>query len=146
MISSVLVVCIGNICRSPVGEALLAKACPQLKVESAGLAAVVGHGADKTAQEVSGGALPRLAQHSARQFSSEIASEFDLILVMEKGHIAEIQRIAPEVSGKTMLYGQWIGQKDIPDPHRKSDEFHKIIFEMLSEAGGKWAPKLGGQN
>ena len=143
MISSVLVVCVGNICRSPVGERLLAQACPDLRIESAGIAALAGHATDKTAAEVAAQNGIGTEGHVARQFTAEIAAEFDLILVLEKGHMKVTAEQAPASTGKTMLYGQWQGQSDIPDPHRKSHEFHVSVFEQLQKASNGWAAKLG---
>ena len=143
MISSVLVVCVGNICRSPVGERLLAQACPNLRVESAGIAALVGHATNKDAAEVAAENGVSVEGHVARQFSREIAADFDLILVLEKGHMKVVAQQAPEVTGKTMLYGQWMEQSDIPDPYRKSREFHISVFKQLREASEGWASKLG---
>ena len=52
MFNNILVVCVGNICRSPTAERLLQRYHPELKVESAGLGALVGKGADPTAISV----------------------------------------------------------------------------------------------
>lgn len=142
MISSVLVVCVGNICRSPVGERLLAHACPELRVESAGIGALAGHGPDETAAQTANIGGVSLSGHIARQFTGDLAAPFDLILVMEKGHADVIRQQAPHLSGKTMLYGQWVGQKDIADPYRKSAEFHALVFEQLQQASAGWAKKL----
>ncbi|PCR16420.1 protein tyrosine phosphatase, partial [Klebsiella pneumoniae] len=38
---------------------------------------------------------------------------------MEKKHLEQIDNIAPEVRGKTMLFGHWNNQRDIPDPYKK---------------------------
>ena len=143
MFKSILVVCVGNICRSPVGERLLAQACPDLRVRSAGINALVGHGADKTTTEVAAAHGLSLDGHVARQFTSQLAADFDLILALEKGHKRVIGNLAPEVTGKTMLLGQWVGQIDIADPYRKSREFHEQVFRQLQKATTAWAEKLG---
>jgi protein-tyrosine phosphatase len=142
MFSSVLVVCVGNICRSPLGERLLAQSCPNLRIESAGIGALVGHAADKTASEVAASHGVSLEGHVARQFTSELAADFDLIIVLEKGHKRVVVNKAPEVSGKTMLFGQWVGQKDIADPYRKSREFHEEVFQQIKNAADGWVEKL----
>ena len=144
MFSSVLVVCVGNICRSPVGERLLARHCPDIRVESAGISALVGHAADETAARVAAADGLSLDGHAARQFTAELAAPFDLILVMEEGHRREIHRIAPHLVGRTLLMTQWSGKKPVPDPFRKSDEFHQQVFTILKQASYSWASKLGG--
>lgn len=143
MFSSVLVVCVGNICRSPVGERLLKQARPELRVESAGIAALVGHGADKDAAEVAAENGVSLNGHVSRQFTAELAAEFDLILVLEKGHRDVVAEQAPAALGKTMLFGQWLGQADIADPYRHSRAFHVEVFKQLQAASDAWAAKLG---
>ncbi len=143
MINSVLVVCVGNICRSPVAERLLAKSCPELRVESAGIAALEGHGPDPLASEVAANGGVSVSGHIARQFTAELAQGFDLILALEKGHTRVIAQKAPAASGKTMLLGQWCDQQDIADPYKKSREFHQLVFAQLADATARWATKLG---
>ncbi len=143
MINSVLVVCVGNICRSPAGERVLAQSCPFLRVESAGIAALEGHAADKTMAEIAAQNGVSLDGHIARQFTAEIAAEFDLILALEKGHMRVIAEKAPAASGKTMLLGQWLGAQDIADPYRKSPEFYQLVFDQVKDATATWAGKLG---
>lgn len=144
MFSSVLVVCVANICRSPPGERLLAARCPDLRIESAGINALEGHAADETAASIAAGHGLSVEGHVARQFTAELAAPFDLILVMEPGHKREIMRMTPQLGGRCMLYGQWIGQDKIPDPYQKSKEFHESVFQMLTKASNSWAIKLGG--
>ncbi len=60
-----------------------------------------------------------LEGHLGRQLTPAMARQYDLILVMERIHLEQIGRIAPEVRGKTMLFGHWLNQKDIPDPYKK---------------------------
>ena len=49
---NILVVCVGNICRSPMAEALLKQRFPEKNIDSAGVGALVGHGADDAAIKV----------------------------------------------------------------------------------------------
>jgi protein-tyrosine phosphatase len=120
MIKTVLVVCVGNICRSPLAERLLQAHAPHLTVTSAGIGALAGHAADATATEVAAGHGVGLDGHIARQFTAELGRAADLILVMEAGHKAQIARDTPQLSGKTMLFDHWNGAKGIADPYRKS--------------------------
>lgn len=143
MIKSVLVVCVGNICRSPLAERLLAAACPNLTVASAGIAALVNHEADTDVAEIAQDRGVDLHDHCARQFSQDVARDYDLILAMEKGHLREINKMAPTLSGKSMLFGQWSASQDIPDPYQRSKEFHLATFEKIHEAAHCWSEKLG---
>ncbi|MGC0780860.1 protein tyrosine phosphatase [Pantoea agglomerans] len=142
MIKSVLVVCVGNICRSPTGERLFKRALPDLDVRSAGLGALVGHPADTTASEVAAAQGLSLEGHEAQQLTAEMCRNVDLILVMEKRHIEQVNRIDPAARGKTMLLGHWLNQKEIADPYRKSREAFEEIYGLLENATQKWVNVL----
>jgi len=142
MIRSVLVVCVGNICRSPVGERLLQSLAPQLAVTSAGLGALVGQPADATATEVAAAQGLSLHGHAARQFTPNLGQAADLILVMEPGHKTRITRDAPHLSGKTMLFDHWSGATGIADPYQRSAEFHRAVFGQIEAAATAWAKRL----
>ncbi|MCO4314269.1 protein tyrosine phosphatase [Pectobacterium carotovorum] len=142
MFDSILVVCVGNICRSPTGERLLKQALPGKKVASAGLGALVGKPADTTARDVANQHHLSLEGHEAQQLTSALCRQYDLILVMEKGHIDGVCRIAPEVRGKTMLYGHWVNQQEIPDPYRKSREAFEFVYLQLEQSAQKWVQVL----
>jgi protein-tyrosine phosphatase len=146
MIRNVLVVCIGNICRSPYGEYVLRDLAHTAKAEtrfsSAGLGALVGNPADP---EVTSLALREgldLSDHRARQFSRDLGANADLILVMEARHRRDILAIAPELSGRTMLLGHWIGGTDIADPYRKSSDFHAVIQAQIRKACEAWGGRI----
>ncbi|EPG2870144.1 MULTISPECIES: arsenate reductase/protein-tyrosine-phosphatase family protein [Klebsiella pneumoniae complex] len=143
MFNSILVVCTGNICRSPIGERYLRQALPNKKIDSAGISALVGHSADDSAIRIAEKHGISLAGHKGRQFTSALSRQYDLILVMEKSHLEQIGRIAPEVRGKTLLFGQWLSQKEIPDPYRRSDEAFASVYKLIEQAGLRWVEKLG---
>ena len=142
MITSVLVVCVGNICRSPTGERLFKRALPDLDVRSAGLGALVGHPADQTASDVAAVQGLSLDGHQAQQLTAEMCRQADLILVMEKRQIEQVNRIDPAARGKTMLLGHWLNQKEIADPYRKSREAFEEIYGLLENATQKWVNVL----
>ncbi|MCA5918285.1 protein tyrosine phosphatase [Pectobacterium brasiliense] len=142
MFDSILVVCVGNICRSPTGERLLKQALPTKKISSAGLGALVGKSADATAADVANQHNLSLDGHEAQQLTSALCRQYDLILVMEKGHIDGVCRIAPEVRGKTMLFGRWLNQQEIADPYRKSREAFEFVYLQLEQSAQKWVQAL----
>ncbi|NLU19036.1 MAG: protein tyrosine phosphatase [Serratia liquefaciens] len=142
MFDSILVVCVGNICRSPTGERLLKQHLPDKKIASAGLGALVGHAADASAIAVAQQNGLSLEHHSGTQLTKELCREYSLILVMERKHIDGVCRLAPEVRGKTMLFAHWLGQKDIPDPYGKSVEAFDFVYRQLHESAEKWATVL----
>ena len=142
MFNKILVVCVGNICRSPTAERLLKLYQPELTVESAGLGALVGKGADERATSVARDHNLSLDGHIARQVTGRMCREYDLILVMEKRHIEQVNRIDPAARGKTMLLGHWLNQKEIADPYRKSREAFEEVYGLLEHATQKWVSVL----
>ncbi|MGI2883115.1 low molecular weight phosphotyrosine protein phosphatase [Vibrio furnissii] len=146
MFNNILVVCIGNICRSPTGERLLKNLLPEKHIASAGIGVeksrLVGKEADPSASQVAEQHGVSLAGHSAEQITSALCAKYDLILVMEKKHIQALSEIAPEARGKTMLFGQWIGQIDISDPYRQSIEAFEHVYQQIDSAAQAWAKKL----
>lgn len=142
MISSVLVVCVGNICRSPTGERLLKRALPEKRIASAGFSALKGYPADQTASEVAARHGLSLEGHHAQQLTASMCRDFDLILVMEKRHIEQVNRIDPAARGKTMLLGHWLNQQEIADPYRKSREAFEEVYGLLENATQKWVNVL----
>ncbi|RGP38762.1 low molecular weight protein-tyrosine-phosphatase [Pseudotabrizicola alkalilacus] len=146
LVKSILVVCVGNICRSPVGERLLAARLAErgapIEVSSAGIGALVGCAADETAHEVALAHGLSLEAHVARQFTRALGQEADLILVMEAGHRREIARQAPDLSGRVMLFDHWQGGNGIGDPYRRPRESHEAAFARISAAADDWVTKL----
>lgn len=144
MIKSILVVCVGNICRSPTAEALLkAKlASKGIAVSSAGLGALVDKPVDATATEVMTAAGYPLPEHKARQLTSSMLREADLILAMETRHIQSIHAMAPEARGKTLLIGKWLESREVPDPYRQQLPAFEHVFRMLDKATSAWLPYL----
>ncbi|MGU3523460.1 protein tyrosine phosphatase [Enterobacteriaceae bacterium C23F] len=140
--TSILVVCTGNICRSPTGERMLRRMLPELKVDSAGTFGLSGKPAESTALKVAAAKGLSLEGHIARKLTPAMAREYDLILVMEPEHIAQVTTIAPEARGKTLLLGQWMGGKEIPDPYRKNQDAFEHVYGLLEQACQQWADKL----
>lgn len=144
MVRSVLVVCVGNICRSPAGERLLRAALPELEVGSAGLGALVGKPADQTMSQAAEERGLSLDGHVARQFDADLGAGYELILTMEPGHRDEIRRLYPQLSGRTMLFDQWTGGRGIADPYREPIDFHRRALEEIAAAAEAWTQRLGG--
>jgi protein-tyrosine phosphatase len=145
-IGSVLVVCVGNICRSPVGERALARLLPDVRVSSAGLSAMRDSPADAAASQAAAELGLDLDGHRGRQWTGAIGAMHDLILVMEPDHRNTIVRAHPELSGKTFLMTQWTGAKPVTDPYGRSNELHRLVAKQIIEAAEAWAAKLKGRS
>lgn len=144
MITDIVTVCTGNICRSPVAQAALAVGLPNCRVSSAGLGALVGRSVDpdsKSAAERMGIAI---GDHAARQFDEEIGRAADLILVMDQGHLQRIRRNYPHFTGKCFLLRQDCEPQDVPDPYRQGIASHYRAVELILEGAEAWAARLRG--
>ncbi|NVK11595.1 MAG: low molecular weight phosphotyrosine protein phosphatase [Gammaproteobacteria bacterium] len=146
MFNRILVVCAGNICRSPLGEVLLKQSLSDKQVTSAGLVARNGDGAAQYSVELAEENGLDLTQHAARKLTRELCAANDLILVMEPQHQRDVAAKFPEASGKTLLLGKWINVETIPDPHKQSKEAFNHAFELIKKSCDAWAEKLGKKN
>ena len=146
MFSSVLMVCVGNICRSPMAEALLIDRLSggmyaNVKIASAGVGALVGHEADATAKELMTEKNIDVSMHRARQLNAELICEYDLILVMEKGHINAVHNIAPSSKGKVHLLGKW-SDFEISDPYMQPRREFEVALELIERGVDEWIEKV----
>ncbi|WP_213956031.1 low molecular weight protein-tyrosine-phosphatase [Variovorax sp. dw_954] len=138
---NILVVCVGNICRSPIAEAMLAREFPEKKVWSAGLGALVGDPADPLSVEVAAANGLDLSKHRAQQVASWMCQNTDLILVMEQGHKAELEQRYPLVRGKVFRLGE-LQRLDIADPHKQPKAAFEAAFADIALGVAAWVPRI----
>ncbi|MBQ23767.1 low molecular weight protein-tyrosine-phosphatase [Alcanivorax sp.] len=142
MFNRILVVCDGNICRSPTVAAMLRELKPEKAVSSAGLVGLVGQDMEATARVVAEENGLDCGTHVARKLDSELCRDSDLILVMESRQKERLGRAFPEASGKTFLLSHWNGGHDIPDPYKRGRDAFERIYPPMREATKAWAEKL----
>ncbi len=142
MFNRILVVCDGNICRSPTVAAMLRELKPEKAVSSAGLVGLVGQDMESTARAVAEENGLDCGTHVARKLDSELCRDSDLILVMESRQKERLGRAFPEASGKTFLLTHWNGGHDIPDPYKRGRDAFERIYPPMREATKAWAEKL----
>lgn len=140
----VLLVCVGNVCRSPMAEFMLRDRLgdPAVVVESAGLAALAGQPVDPCAGSVLEAHGLSAAEHVARQVDEAMIDAADIVLVMEKTHISAVHALAPNGVGKTFLLGKWLGAVDIPDPFRRKQAHFEHVYRMIELAVGSWCERF----
>lgn len=144
MINRILVVCTGNICRSPLAEALLRAQLPDLHVGSAGIGALVGFPADPNAVEVGVEQGLDLSEHAARQLDEALVAESDLILAMDNSHVAWINKNFPHARGRAFLLGHWDAGSEVPDPYGGSLDNFRQAYELAQPLATSWVQRLGG--
>ncbi|MDH6166714.1 protein-tyrosine phosphatase [Variovorax boronicumulans] len=138
---SVLVVCIGNICRSPMGEALIAAALPHLKVASAGIGALVGQPADALARELMAKRGLDIEAHRARQLTNLMCQEADLILAMDEEQRLYINQRHPLTRGKLFRLGE-VARADIPDPYRLGRPAFERALKLIDDGATAWVERI----
>lgn len=142
MISSILIVCTANICRSPMAEYELRRMAPTLTVSSAGISALVDSPADKRATAVARKYGLDLEGHSARQVNDDVIFGHDLIVVMDEGHFQWMRSAYPEDRARIVKMMHWMGGHDIPDPYRRSVLVYEAVFRKIQQGCAEWCRQL----
>jgi protein-tyrosine phosphatase len=141
MTRRILVLCSGNVCRSPIAAALLARDLSEKTIGSAGLAAPVGAPADPMAIEFAAALGLDLSAHRARLVTLAMCQAADLILVMEQGHKAELRRRYPQAWGKVFRLCE-AGGFDIADPYRKPRKVFEAACTDVATGAAAWAGRI----
>jgi protein-tyrosine phosphatase len=140
----VLMVCLGNICRSPLAEGLLQhhadKAGLNWDVESAGTANYhVGSAPHELSQKVSKLNGIDISQQQCRQFIKEDMLAFDKIFVMDGSNYNDVKKIAGDhfdtAKTELILNHLYPGEdRNVPDPWYGKENGYHDVFEMLDKA------------
>lgn len=140
MFERILIVCVGNICRSPTAEFIFREKLKHrdIHVSSAGLRALVGRPMDDHAMQILKERGIDAAEHRARQLDPSMLRQADLVLAMERDHLAAVSRLAPEASGKMFLLDKWQDANDVPDPYRQSRQMFEHVHSMIECGVDSW--------
>ena len=148
----ILLVCLGNICRSPMAEGLLRRMAMQrgldIQTDSAGTGnSHIGQAPDPRAQTEMRRHGINITDLRARQFTRADFEHFDLLLAMDQQNLKDMQRLAPspELAAKARLMLDWSTDRkggNVPDPWFGGSEGFGPVHNMLKDALGNLLNEL----
>lgn len=149
----VLMVCTGNICRSPSAEGILrhmlaeAGLADRVEVDSAGTTGWhVGDGPSAPAVKAAARRGYDLSDLRARELAPSDFAEFDLILAMDDGHYERLTRDAP--AGARARIAMFldaapdVGRRDVPDPYYGGDSDYEYAIDLIETGCRGWVSRL----
>jgi protein-tyrosine phosphatase len=141
MIRSVLMVCEGNVCRSPLAAAMLAREIPHLQVDSAGTHALVGALADEAVAQVAAENGLALEAHIGKQLDETLARNADLIFTMTQTQRDWVLASWPFTRGRVFR----LCEEDVVDPYRRHRTVSDLAFAQIREGISQRARTLSTQ-
>ncbi|MCW1147461.1 low molecular weight protein-tyrosine-phosphatase [Flavobacterium lacisediminis] len=149
MASKILMVCLGNICRSPLAEGIMrSKLSEDFIVDSAGTGGWhAGELPDKRSISTAKGRGLDITNQRARQFKKSDFDTFDHIFVMDNSNYKDVLALAPNEEAKSkvklILNEIFPGENvDVPDPYYGGQDGFENVFDMLDQACEEIARKL----
>lgn len=141
--SSVLFVCLGNICRSPTAEAVFRKMAAaadlNLTIDSAGTGAWhAGQAPDSRAIETGEAAGYKFDGQFARQVETADFAKFEYVLAMDKANLNALKALEPQgYSGHLGLFLDFAPRqsiREVPDPYYGGADGFKQVVYLIEQA------------
>ncbi len=141
-------VCLGNICRSPMAEAVCRSMLATRGLTDAVEAASAGTGGWHVGEDADPRALDALAargyrlRHRARQFTRTWFAEFDLVVALDRSNLAALERLAPDEASRARLVllrefdpsARVRGELDVPDPYYGDGDGFGHVLDLVERA------------
>ena len=137
-------VCLGNICRSPLAEGILKSKLPtnNFRVDSAGTAGYhIGRAPDIRSVEIAAQNGIDISNQKARKFIPDDFDRFDKIFAMDRSNLNHIRKIAktPDDLNKVSLL---LENAEVPDPYYGNEEGFKKVYDLIDQACEELSDKL----
>lgn len=139
----ILMVCLGNICRSPLAEGIMKEKVKaqrlDWRVDSAGTGAYhIGELPDPRSIEIARQYGIDLTDQRARKITHEDLEEFDLILTMDQSNYRHVRALAQNEAQRQkvksiLTFAETNPQSEVPDPYWDDNGF-QIVYDLLDEA------------
>ena len=141
MKTKILMVCLGNICRSPLAEGILASKLPTDKftIDSAGTGNWhVGHCPDKRSIAIAKKHGIEIQNQKGRQFHLSDFKNFDIIYAMDNSNFNDLIKLAPDDIAKSkvkLILNELFENEnvDVPDPYFGTENGFAQVYTMLDE-------------
>ncbi|MBW4888129.1 low molecular weight phosphotyrosine protein phosphatase [Mucilaginibacter sp. HMF5004] len=132
----ILMVCLGNICRSPLAHGIMEHLVKENKldweIDSAGTGNWhIGQGPDRRSTREAKNNGIDISSQVCRQFRVSDFDEFDLILVMDRNNKADVLRLASTDADRAKVK-MLLGDREVPDPYH-DDTLFAPVFNMVME-------------
>lgn len=144
-IRRIIAVCTGNMCRSPLAEAVLGHLLPGWRIVSAGIDAPAGRPMHRFTLRLAREAGFDLSQKRAERFTPEQGLLADIVLCMEAVQVRRIVEGTGALAGRVFPLSHWRGGADIQDPILAPFEDHRRVFETIQQDSAAWARVLKGE-
>ena len=149
MATKILMVCLGNICRSPLAEGIMrSKLSEDFIVDSAGTGGWhAGELPDKRSIATAKNRGLDITNQRARQFKRSDFDTFDHIFVMDNSNYKDVLALAPNEEAKSkvkLILNEIFPNEnvDVPDPYYGGQDGFENVFDMLDQACEEIARKL----
>tara|TARA_R110000868_G_scaffold99653_1_gene274190 strand:- start:6303 stop:6770 length:468 start_codon:yes stop_codon:yes gene_type:complete len=137
----ILMVCLGNICRSPLAEGILASKLPKEKftVDSAGTGSWhIGHAPDSRSIAIAKKYKLDISKQKGRQFNTSDFKTYDYIYVMDKSNyddVIELSKTQEQKNKVQIILNELYPNEnvDVPDPYFGMPNGFDIVYTMLNE-------------
>ncbi len=146
----ILMVCLGNICRSPLAEGILASKLPKDKftVDSAGTGSWhIGHKPDERSIAIAKKNKLDISKQKGRQFTTTDFDSFDYIYVMDNSNYLDVVKLVDnkaQTEKVQLILNELFPNEnvDVPDPYYGIPNGFDSVYKMLDEACDVLAKKL----
>jgi protein-tyrosine phosphatase len=140
----ILMVCLGNICRSPLAEGILrSKLDSNFIIDSAGTGGWhAGESPDQRSIETAKQNNIDISHQKARKFSIADFDSFDYIYVMDQSNYKDVINLAPNEVAKAKIALILGDSKEVPDPYYGGQEGFENVYYLLDQACEEIAKNL----